>query len=953
MISTLLQGSGVSLRDVTQHVMRKMDSREAMRRLKGKLPANVANLVQLSEEGGLGGQKLEENDLERALFILNGMIEKAWKKLDKKIDVCKEFEARNRGTYSQVMADLDRLGSQISDNEGRRDDATNCMSELDDQREETSDIREREFHQYDRTKKENEYELKLRENERAVWNFIMQLTKCSGASTLMQLNHSEAHQHVNQAGMKVCQNTAGFRLVFANADVQSKFDRQITPRVQRMLSEVLGRVQANEQPSMEPISVAQEGEEEPLSFVQEEDEDSDATGDATDSTTTTLPLPQGAMSAPTIQVVEDPLPSAQWKKCTDGTPNCGLLHDTISLEWGGYRDAVDELKDEMAKDEDAWNEKDRNFNEQFRAIRAGKAKCSSQLSNANSNLNMDNIEKKEKEEEARELTKEYKREMRKCRRKIEEILFTFICAIRKTRNELMKQSSKIKQSDIIDCDVSDWVPGECTVPCDNRCPHPTDPYKCGGRHKLTRDIIQAASQYGVKCPTLSTERTCNQKKCPVDCVMSQWSGWSACSKECEGGVKGHTRTLITKAKNGGKACDVPEESSPCNVGSCDRDCELFDWTAWSPCSMACGGGMQTRHKKVNVPTRGNGECPKDDALGLRFEEQKCNSQDCIGDEICIANMDLILAIDGSGSLRQSGFEVVRNFARNLTERYESQYFGQDTMKVGVVQFGNGLVSPSGEITPAIQVNPLTSNLAEVRENIMKMTWQRGFTNMAQALIAADVMLGRGGRSDAQSAVIILSDGKPSLVFQTQEKINELKQKNVQIFMAPILGSEGTELDLMREWASQPWETNLVRIPGLAALKGDAGLFTTTLVSTFCSDSMSPSLMHRQEEELQYILLVESKWPSDSCAKYVYNGRVTGIDECADMARSAGWKGFSLGKGRRKNRCWFEGIKTTQTLWDKWQNDRADPECTDGWWYKSKYYDTYVFNPKAWAENAIR
>ena len=35
-------------------------------------------------------------------------------------------------------------------------------------------------------------------------------------------------------------------------------------------------------------------------------------------------------------------------------------------------------------------------------------------------------------------------------------------------------------------------------------------------------------------------------------------------------------------------------------------------------------------------------------------------------EICVANQDLILLVDGSGSLKEDGFAILRTFAANLT-----------------------------------------------------------------------------------------------------------------------------------------------------------------------------------------------------------------------------------------------------------------------------------------------
>merc|ERR1719329_155510 len=120
--------------------------------------------------------------------------------------------------------------------------------------------------------------------------------------------------------------------------------------------------------------------------------------------------------------------------------------------------------------------------------------------------------------------------------------------------------------------------------------------------------------------------------------MSAWSGWSKCTADCEGGVQGHTRSVLHKPKNGGMTCNTVQESRPCNTGSCDRDCTLATWTDYSPCSVACGGGFRERFRHVLVPTRGFGKCPKKTS-GFRYEREGCNEHECTGDEVCVAKQD--------------------------------------------------------------------------------------------------------------------------------------------------------------------------------------------------------------------------------------------------------------------------------------------------------------------------
>ena len=60
-------------------------------------------------------------------------------------------------------------------------------------------------------------------------------------------------------------------------------------------------------------------------------------------------------------------------------------------------------------------------------------------------------------------------------------------------------------------------------------------------------------------------------KCsPIDCALSKWSGFSACSKDCEGGAQSDTRSVLMLPKNGGTACNTVHESRPCHTGFCCR-----------------------------------------------------------------------------------------------------------------------------------------------------------------------------------------------------------------------------------------------------------------------------------------------------------------------------------------------------------------------------------------------
>ena len=54
-----------------------------------------------------------------------------------------------------------------------------------------------------------------------------------------------------------------------------------------------------------------------------------------------------------------------------------------------------------------------------------------------------------------------------------------------------------------DCDVTEWVPAECSVSCGDACPDPTDPYACGGRQALSRSVVIQPNSFGYRCAALA------------------------------------------------------------------------------------------------------------------------------------------------------------------------------------------------------------------------------------------------------------------------------------------------------------------------------------------------------------------------------------------------------------------------------------------------------------------
>jgi hypothetical protein len=258
------------------------------------------------------------------------------------------------------------------------------------------------------------------------------------------------------------------------------------------------------------------------------------------------------------------------------------------------------------------------------------------------------------------------------------------------------------------------------------------------------------------------------------------------------------------------------------VQSCDIDCVLSEWTVWGPCSRACNSGVQERMKEEISPAEGNGKClhHKD---AERFEQQTCNTLECPPAPICVAMQDVVLAVDVSGSLKQSGFDTMMTFVKDLVSLYT---LGVNETQLGVLEY-----SKEGKI-----VAPLQNSMEDLAPMLEKISFQRGVTDMAQGLSLAKTIL-MEGRKEASSVVILLTDGKPSFKFATTKAANELRDMGVRLVIVPIFlyGDPA----FMEELASDPPEDNVIKIGGLEVLANDTMGEAVKIMTGTCAQLYEP------------------------------------------------------------------------------------------------------------------
>jgi hypothetical protein len=384
---------------------------------------------------------------------------------------------------------------------------------------------------------------------------------------------------------------------------------------------------------------------------------------------------------------------------------------------------------------------------------------------------------------------------------------TELCALKKIRGELYKMKGGGHSAFFQDCEVSKWDPEECTKKC------------ARGEQKLTRNVLTHPNG-GAKCLPLAAMRSCNNHPCPVNCKLSTWSGWSKCSAECGGGVQQRLREVKLAMKYGGNPCGETSESIACNGQACEKDCELSEWTKWSKCSKDCDGGTKKRSKFVKKAPEGAGKCP--DAWGIkRLQYKQCNMKRCKTPSTktplsCNKSIDTVLLIDGSGSLGKKGWAASIKAAEYFVDAFSQSsnanmavilYSGPRTWSGVNKCFAKSTKPVKPESCGIITVTHFTQDLKKVKKLITGLEWPKGSTLTSLALMNARAELALG-RKDAPSNVIIFTDGRP-LSYRKTYVASRLLRRSARLVWVPV--TKYAPLAFIKHCATRRWQENVVSV----------------------------------------------------------------------------------------------------------------------------------------------
>lgn len=771
-----------------------------------RVPKQVAKLLNFGQKSMTTTDQTpsgDPKDVQKSIATLNDMILKAQQKLDSKSLQCRTFKEKNQETLDHIQTDLSRLGGSLANLERTKISTLGKKWTMGGTIQALLDEQKAAKQAYLSARVEAEANIAKAQARVRSSEYMLGVTRCP--PSLLQGARGKAAS----LSIQLCEGQNGTKSYrFYDPHVQKSVS-ELSSQGDDLINFVLSRTQRIPADVANPEALQATA----LAFgeTMDEREDGDADGDQIRSP---------------LSVLQGQDEGKHTNRCMSVSTDCGIVYDNFALLWGGMKDQLDTLVQQMADADVEWKRINADLNAQITTQTASIGELSTLYAEATSQAIAEGQAQRAKQQEQARLRKLYEETMKQCKESIRTILFTDICGTMKVRNQLAVSRLGVSEMDIRDCSVTPWADGACSVPCSEGA--------VGGIKLLSREVVAESSQYGSACPALNASVRCNQVECPVDCVLSDWSQFSKCSKECGGGVQTRTRSKVQSPKFGGHTCESLQEMQPCNTGSCDQDCILAPWTRFSACSQACDGGSMTKSRRVSVEKRAAGECPSPKS-SKRFIRNSCNLQRCIGDEVCVKEMDMVVAIDSSGSLSQRGFDAIKSFTSKLIDKY------RENARMAIVQFGNGHLNDHKVVSDAVLSLPFSNSMTEVNFTVNTLTWQRGFTNMAQGVKRAGELLKRSSRRGAEPQLLLITDGKPCFRRQTRAAVDELKAVANIVVVHVKENPKPDDVQLMKSYASSPSSDNYVHIPGKKSLRENPDTWAHKVLIRSCPFAVSVSV----------------------------------------------------------------------------------------------------------------
>ncbi|CEM16021.1 unnamed protein product [Vitrella brassicaformis CCMP3155] len=525
--------------------------------------------------------------------------------------------------------------------------------------------------------------------------------------------------------------------------------------------------------------------------------------------------PEGPVKSGAVQVDLE----GYMKKCVVvGTPDCGQFNDNMAYMIGSIEAAAMELQAQMNEEANNCRKARTRYNEEIEDWSVTVGNLEAELAKIVAELKT--LRRQVRDKELMVATQRRQKDVtaRSCSADIKKALEE-ICGARRLRKEVAMlsgdntlpsrfQDGQVSHYSIIVClcpcslrlrlsQVGNWTVGPCSKSCK------TDSSDSPGQQVLTRVVVAPAGPMSAKCPQLELRKPCND-------VMS------SCSASCGGGVRQRIREVLSVT--GDRDCTPPaqplQDIEICNTASCSPDCKLGGWGNFSLCDKSCGGGFQFSKRPVIEEARSGGSCPGPRAHE-RLKRRPCNQHPCQDSIKCATEMDLVVLVDGSASMTAGGFSAVKGFLKTLIGRMT---LSGKHVKAGLVLFHDMGVVASG----------LTADEAALKTAVGNLDFPAWTSNLAQAMEMTQPIL-MEGRSEAVSAVLVITDGKTNDAWLTKQASGRLRQRGVRV-ASLIIGNDAPQEEVSA-WVSYPSSHNIVIAPAFEDLARKE--LVTNLIANLC------------------------------------------------------------------------------------------------------------------------
>jgi collagen type VI alpha len=188
---------------------------------------------------------------------------------------------------------------------------------------------------------------------------------------------------------------------------------------------------------------------------------------------------------------------------------------------------------------------------------------------------------------------------------------------------------------------------------------------------------------------------------------------------------------------------------------------------------------------------------------------------------CNNNVDLFIAVDGSGSMNQRGFDLMRAFVSGLINALP--------VDTGNARVGLDLFSDNTDIQWGLTTH---STRSAMLAQLATLVYPRGRTNTGASIRSMVTEFGRPGadRSNVPNVLLILTDGNSNDMPNTLAAAYEAKKAGFDVFTVGI--GQWTNPEELRSVASWPYERYYIRVEGFAGLDD---ILQARLRNLFCNN----------------------------------------------------------------------------------------------------------------------